>query len=66
MIPKLDYERIGMKPSQPFDDKPIVMSYYEEVPVDILEDREMLADWARKSLIASINNNTKPKRQRIA
>lgn len=62
---KLDYERFGMKPFQPFDDKPMVMPYYE-VPVDILENRELLADWARKSLNASKNNLTKPRKQRLA
>jgi DNA transformation protein and related proteins len=60
---KSDYVSAGMKPFQPFDDKPMVMSYYE-VPVDILEDRELLAEWARRSLFASRNNNTKPKKQK--
>jgi TfoX N-terminal domain. len=54
-----------MKPFQPFDHKPMLMPYYE-VPVDILENRELLADWARKSLIASRNKNTKPKKQRYS
>ena len=62
---KSDYERAGMKPFQPFDDKPMVMPYYE-VPVDILEDREELAEWARKSLIASRKRNVKPKKQEPA
>ena len=61
---KSDYERAGMKPFQPFDDKPMVMPYYE-VPVDILENRELLADWAMKSLSASRNKNTKPKKQKL-
>ena len=61
---KSDYERAGMKPFQPFDDKPMVMPYYE-VPIDILEDRELLAEWAKKSLLAS-RNNTKPKKKRNA
>ncbi len=58
---KLDYERAGMEPFQPFDDKPMVMPYYE-VPVDILEHRDLLAEWARKALIASRNKHKKPKR----
>ena len=62
---KSDYESAGMKPFQPFDDKPIVMSYYE-VPVDILENREVLPEWARKSLLASRNKKIKPKKQRLA
>lgn len=60
-----DYEGAGMKPFQPFDDKDTVMSYYE-VPVDILENRESLADWARKSLFASINKSSKPKKRKLA
>ncbi len=62
---KSDYERAGMKPFQPFEDKPMVMSYYE-VPVDILENREVLAEWATKSLVVSRNKNAKSKKQRLA
>jgi len=61
---KLDYVRAGMEPFQPFDDKPMVMSYYE-VPVDILENRELLAEWAKKALFASRNKLTKPKKPRL-
>jgi DNA transformation protein len=61
---KSDYERAGMKPFQPFDDKPMVMPYYE-VPVDILENRELLANWAMKSLSASRNKNTKRKKTKL-
>ena len=61
---KSDYVRAGMEPFQPFDDKPLVMPYYE-VPVDILENRELLADWAMKSLSASRIKNTKPKKQKL-
>ncbi|WP_407308064.1 TfoX/Sxy family protein [Desulfosporosinus sp. SB140] len=53
---KSDYERLGMKPFQPFDDRNMVMPYYE-VPVDILENRELLKEWARKSLFVSRNKN---------
>jgi DNA transformation protein len=60
-----DYEQAGMEPFQPFDDKPMVMQYYE-VPVDILENRELLADWARKALSASKNRPAKPKKQRAS
>jgi len=60
---KLDYVRAGMEPFQPFDDKPMVMSYYE-VPVDILENRELLAEWAKRALFASGNKLTKPKKPR--
>ncbi len=44
-----DYEEAGMGPFRPFADKPTVMKYYE-VPVEILEDREKLREWADKAL----------------
>jgi len=43
-----------MEPLKPFATKKITVSYYE-VPVEILENRERLADWAKKSLIISKN-----------
>jgi len=43
----------------------MVMPYYE-VPVDILEKRELLAEWGRKSLNASRNKLTKLKKPRLA
>ena len=61
---KSDYLIAGMKSFKPFEDKPMVMPYYE-VPVDILENREQLAEWAKKALIASVNNHTKPKKQKL-
>ena len=61
---KSDYVRAGMEPFQPFDDKPMVMPYYE-VPVNILENRVLLANWAMKSLSTSRNKNTKPKMQKL-
>jgi len=60
-----NYESAGMKPFRPFESKPMIMPYYE-VPANILEDREQLADWARKALTVSRNKPTKPKRKRIA
>ena len=62
---KSDYERAGMKPFRPFENKPMIMPYYE-VPANILEDRELLADWARIALTASRNKTTKPKKKRLA
>lgn len=59
-----DYEQTGMEPFQPFADKPMVMPYYE-VPVEILENKELLSDWARKALLASKNKPSKgPKGKR--
>ena len=47
-----DYEALGLEPFKPFDDKPMTMSYYE-VPADILENREELAQWASKAIEAA-------------
>ncbi len=47
-----DYEKLGMEPFKPHTDKPMVMPYYE-VPVDILENKEQLSEWARIALMAS-------------
>lgn len=59
-----DYEKAGMEPYRPaFISKPMVMPYYE-VPVEIMEDKERLADWARKALLVSNNKPSKAKRGR--
>ena len=44
-----DYEAAGMGPFCPFPDKPYVMQYYE-VPIEVLENRDTLRDWAQKAL----------------
>ncbi len=58
-----DYEKEGMGPFKPFEDKAMVMPYYE-VPIDVLEDRHVLLEWARKACIASKNNSSKSKKGR--
>ena len=44
-----DYEAAGMGPFKPFPDKSEVMQYYE-VPIDVLENRDTLRDWADKAV----------------
>lgn len=44
-----DYEDAGMGPFRPFPDKPNIMQYYE-VPIEVLENRDTLRDWAQKIL----------------
>jgi len=46
---RTDYEAAGMGPFQPFPNKKTVMQYYE-VPIDVLENRDALHDWAQKAL----------------
>lgn len=58
-----DYERAGMEPFKPFSYRPMLMPYYE-VPVDILEDRKQIADWASKALLVSRNSKRKSGKRR--
>jgi len=44
-----DFEAAGMGPFQPFPDKPNIMQYYE-VPIEVLENRDTLREWAQKAL----------------
>jgi DNA transformation protein len=46
---RADYEAAGMEPFQPFPDKDVVMQYYE-VPIDVLENKNTLRDWAEKAV----------------
>ncbi|OYT43781.1 competence protein TfoX [Thermoplasmatales archaeon ex4484_6] len=46
------FEEKGMKPFKPFEDRPMVMSYFE-VPADVIEDPELLQEWSRRSLEVS-------------
>ena len=44
-----EYEAAGMGPFKPFPDKSEFMQYYE-VPIDVLENRDALRDWAGKAV----------------
>ena len=44
-----DFESAGMGAFKPFEDKAYTMGYYE-VPIDVLEDPELLNQWVTKSL----------------
>lgn len=46
---RTDFEKMGMKPFQPYGDDRETMGYYE-VPADILEDPERLRPWAEQSV----------------
>jgi DNA transformation protein len=46
---RADYEAEGMGPFKPYPDKKEVMQYYE-VPIDVLENRNTLRDWAVKAV----------------
>jgi len=44
-----DYEARGMRPFQPFSERPMTMSYYE-LPPELLELPEELRIWAMRSI----------------
>lgn len=47
------YESAGMDAFRPYPDKTRTMQYYE-VPVEVLEDKEVLNEWARKSIAVAL------------
>ena len=51
---RADYESRSMGRFQPYPDKPYLSFTYYEVPADILEDREELTSWARRSIAAAL------------
>ncbi|MEN6473523.1 MAG: TfoX/Sxy family protein [Syntrophaceae bacterium] len=58
-----DFEAKGMGPFKPFEDRSVVMRYYE-VPPEVLEDPEELAVWARKALVIARLSKQKGRPQR--
>ncbi|HOC70729.1 MAG TPA: TfoX/Sxy family protein [Candidatus Hydrogenedentes bacterium] len=46
---RLDFIQAGSAPFKPYPGQAASMSYYE-VPLEVLEDREMLTAWAVRSL----------------
>ena len=47
------FEEAGSQPFKPYADKPMTMPYYN-VPVDVLEDADMLARWARRAVDVAV------------
>jgi DNA transformation protein len=43
------FVKAGSAPFQPYADKDVVMSYYE-IPIEVLENRDDLIQWAQRSL----------------
>jgi len=46
---RADFLQAGSSPFQPFPDKKTTMPYYD-IPADVLESRDDLAEWAQRSL----------------
>ncbi len=55
-----DFEAAGSSPFTPFAEKgkTMAMPYYE-IPADILEDREELAQWANRSWLVAMKKRKK-------
>jgi DNA transformation protein len=49
-----EYESRGMRRFQPYEDRPHLSFTYYEVPAEVLEDREELTAWARRSVQAAL------------
>jgi DNA transformation protein len=47
-----DYDARGMPAFRPFPDRPHVGGRYREVPPEVLEDAELLLEWARRAMAA--------------
>jgi DNA transformation protein len=58
-----DFEKLGMKPFQPYGESSEPMKYYQ-VPADLLEDPEALRPWAEKSIAVAAQKSPKKKKRR--
>lgn len=59
-----DYAAAGMEAFRPFPDKTHVMSYYE-VPIEVLENKERLGEWAGKAIhIAAVRKKNDSKKRK--
>ena len=59
-----DFTARGMKPFQPFRDKPEYSMSYYQVPAETIEDAEDLVRWARKAVRVAAGARAKPPRRR--
>jgi DNA transformation protein and related proteins len=61
-----DYEARGMNRFRPYKDKPHLSFTYYEVPAEVLEDREELVAWARRSVAAAAASKVAKPRKRTS
>jgi DNA transformation protein len=62
-----DYTTRGMEAFRPFKDKPLYSMTYFQVPADVLEEAELLMQWARKSCAVALTSRaaTRPGRRPV-
>jgi DNA transformation protein and related proteins len=58
----LKYRKRGMPPFAPIPGKPPMMSYYQ-VPPEVLEDRDEIVTWARRSVDAAVKKQVRRRRR---
>jgi len=58
-----EFERLGMRPFQPYGESGEVMQYYQ-VPAELLEDPEALRSWAEKAIAVAAHKKKKVKGKR--
>jgi DNA transformation protein and related proteins len=58
-----DFEARGLGPFRPFGEGGETMQYYE-VPADLLEDAELLRDWAEKAVAVARRKKAGAKKRR--
>ena len=59
-----DYTARGMDAFRPFKDKPLYSMTYFQVPADVLEEAELLVQWARKSCAVALTSHAATRRGR--
>jgi DNA transformation protein and related proteins len=62
------FETLGLKPFQPFTDKPMTMSYYPPPP-EFFEDAEVMLLWGREAVAVAQRakaKRTRPRNKRAA
>jgi DNA transformation protein len=57
------YQAAGAEPFRPYGDESYSMSYYE-VPVNVLEDRDKLRQWAKAAVAAAERKSSSSKRHK--
>jgi DNA transformation protein and related proteins len=53
---RTEYEERGMQRFKPYADRPELSMTYYTVPVDVLEDSELLREWGKRSVGAALSS----------
>jgi DNA transformation protein len=59
---RADFEAVGSKPFRPYGDDSYSMHYYE-LPADVLEDRDVIAEWVGKAVAVARKSATAKRRK---